>query len=69
MNLVITPELRSHLELLAIIEPDYVSDIVLALIETINGIRQDPDDMPDAVAKIFIYWTTGDRLLTIQCHD
>ena len=66
MNLVITPELRSHLELLAIIEPDYVSDVVLALIETINGIKQDPSEMPDAVEKIYLYWTTDGRLATLE---
>ena len=33
-SLVITPELRIQLELLALMEPDFVSDLVLALIET-----------------------------------
>ena len=58
-SLVITPELRIQLELLALMEPDFVSDLVLALIETLNGIKQDPDDMPEPVKKCFVYWIDG----------
>ena len=63
-NLVITPELRLLLELLASIDPEYVTDLILALIETLNGIKQDPDEMPTAVRKCFIYWM-NDRMISI----
>ncbi len=65
-NLVITPELRLQLELLATIEPDYVSDLIMALIETLNGIKQDPDEMPTAVRKCFIYWMNGNLASIIK---
>lgn len=58
-SLVIIPELRIQLELLATIEPDYVSDLIMALIETLNGIHQDPDEMSEPVRKCFIYWMNG----------
>ena len=65
-SLVITPELRLQLELLAEMEPDYVSDLVLALIETLNGIKQDPDEMPEPVRKCFIYWIDGNPASIIK---
>ena len=65
-SLIITPELRLQLELLAIIEPDYVSDLIMALIETLNGIHQDPDEMPEPVRKCFIYWMNGNLASIIK---
>ena len=63
-NLVITPELRLQLELLSYIDSEYVSDLIMALIETINGIKQDPDEMPIPVRSCFIYWM-NDRMISI----
>lgn len=65
-NLVITPELRLHLELLAACDPEYVTDLILALIEVLNGIKQDPDLMPTAVRKCFIYWMNGNLASIIK---
>ena len=65
-SLVITPELRIQLELLALMEPDFVSDLVLALIETLNGIKQDPDEMPEPVKKCFVYWIDGNLASIIK---
>ena len=65
-SLIITPELRLQLQLLAEMEPDYVSDLVMALIETLNGIKQDPDDMPEPVRKCFIYWIDGNLASIIK---
>lgn len=65
-SLVITPELRLQLELLALMEPDYVSDLVLSLIETLNGIKQDPDEMPEPVRKCFVYWIDGNLASIIK---
>ena len=65
-NLVITPELRLQLELLASLDPEYVTDLILALIETLNGIKQDPDEMPAAVRKCFIYWMNGNLASIIK---
>ena len=67
-SLVITPELRIQLELLALMEPDYVSDLVLSLIETLNGIKQDPDEMPEPVRKCFVYWIDGNlaRIIKVE---
>ena len=65
-NLVITPELRLQLELLASINPEYVTDLILALIETLNGIKQDPDEMPLSVRKCFIYWMNGNLASIIK---
>lgn len=65
-NLVITPELRLQLELLASLDPEYVTDLILALIETLNGIKQDPDEMPTAVRNCFIYWMNGNLASIIK---
>ena len=65
-SLVITPELRIQLELLALMEPDFVSDLVLALIETLNGIHLDPEEMPDPVRKCYIYWMNGNLASIIK---
>lgn len=65
-NLVITPELRLQLELLASIDPEYVTDLIMALIETLNGIKQDPDEMPHSVRKCFIYWMNGNLASIIK---
>lgn len=65
-SLVITPELRVQLELLSYTESDYVSDLVLALLETINGIHQDPDDMPIPVRQCFLYWMNGNLASIIK---
>ena len=67
-NLVITPELRLQLELLASIDPEYVTDLILALIETLNGIKQDPDEMPSSVRKCFIYWIDGNLARIIKAE-
>lgn len=67
-NLVINSELRLQLELLASIDPEYVTDLILALIETLNGIKQDPDDMPSAVRKCFIYWMNGNLASIIKAE-
>lgn len=65
-SLIITPELRLQLELLAEMEPDYVSDLVLALIETLNGMKQDPDEMPEPVRNCFVYWMNGNLASIIK---
>lgn len=65
-NLIITPELKLQLELLASIDPEYVTDLIMALIETLNGIKQDPDEMPLAVRKCFIYWMNGNLASIIK---
>lgn len=67
-NLVINSELRLQLELLASIDPEYVTDLILALIETLNGIKQDPDEMPSAVRKCFIYWMNGNLASIIRAE-
>ena len=61
-TIAITGELRIQLNLLAQMEPDYVSDLVLALVETANGIEQDPDEMPIPVRECFIYWLSDGNL-------
>lgn len=65
-SLVINSELRLQLELLACIDPEYVTDLIMALIETLNGIKQDPDEMPTAVRKCFIYWMNGNLASIIK---
>ena len=56
-KLVITSELRLTLQLLAEIEPDYVSDLILTLIEEINQEEHpDPNDMPDPVRAAYLFW-------------
>ena len=61
-TIAIIGELRVQLNLLAQMEPDYVSDLVLALVETANGIEQDPDEMPIPVRECFIYWLSDGNL-------
>lgn len=65
-SLVITPELRLQLELLASIDPEYVTDLIMALIETLNGIKQDPDEMPLSVRRCFQYWMNGNLASIIK---
>ena len=65
MSLTITPELKVQLQLLAFIDPEHVSDLILALIETIDGIRQDPDDMPYPIRTAYLYWTSDGRINSI----
>ena len=61
-TIVITGELRIQLNLLAQMEPDYVSDLVLALVETANGIKQDPEEMPEPVRTCYVYWLSDGNL-------
>lgn len=61
-TIAITGELRIQLNLLAQIEADFVSDLVLALVETANGIKQDPEEMPDPVRTCYIYWLSNGNL-------
>lgn len=61
-TIAIVGELRIQLNLLAQMEPDYVSDLVLALVETANGIKQDPDEMPEPVRTCYIYWLSDGNL-------
>lgn len=65
-SLVITPELRLQLELLACNMPDYATDLILALCEVINGEKQDPEDMPYPVRKCFLYWMNGNLASIIK---
>ena len=66
MNIKITPELKTQLSLLAFIDPEYVSDLLFALIETIEGIWQDEEDMPIPVRTVYIYWTTDNRIESLR---
>ena len=61
-TIAITGELRIQLNLLAQMEADFVSDLVLALVETANGIKQDPEEMPDPVRSCYIYWLSDGNL-------
>lgn len=65
-SLVINSELKLQLQLLAFIEPEYVSDLIMALICVINGEKQDPDDMPYPVRNCFIYWMNGNLASIIK---
>lgn len=65
-SLIINNELRMQLELLSYIEADYVSDLIMALIETLNGIKQDPDEMPIPVRSCFLYWMNGNLASIIK---
>lgn len=57
VKIVITPELRLTLELLAAIDPEYVSDLLLSLIVAFNDEdNPDPDDMPYPVRAAYLYW-------------
>ena len=66
MNIKITPELKIQLRLLAFIDPEYVSDLIFALIETLEGIRQDEEDMCYPLRMAYIYWTTEERLDSLR---
>lgn len=61
-TIAIIGELRIQLNLLAVMEPDYVSDLVLALVETANGIEQDPDEMSIPVRECYIYWLSDGNI-------
>ena len=61
-TIAIIGELRIQLNLLAQMEADYVSDLVLALVETANGIKQDPEEMPWPVRTCYIYWLSDDNI-------
>lgn len=61
-TIAIIGELRIQLNLLAQMEADYVSDLVLALVETANGIEQDPDEMPFPVRECYIYWLSDGNI-------
>ena len=61
-TIAITGELRIQLNLLAQMEADFVSDLVLALVETADGIKQDPEEMPDPVRTCYIYWLSDGNL-------
>lgn len=58
VKLVINPELRLTLQLLAAIDPEYVSDLLLSLIAAFNDEDHiDSDDMPDPVRAAYLYWS------------
>lgn len=61
-TIAITGELRVQLNLLAQMEADYVSDLVLSLVETANGIKQDPEEMPWPVRTCYIYWLSDGNI-------
>lgn len=65
-SLIITPELKIQLELLSYIDDGYISDLIMALIEVINGIKQDPDEMPIPVRSCFLYWMNGNLASIIK---
>lgn len=65
-NLQINASLRLHLELLAFLDPEYVSDLIFALISELNNDPQDPDDMPHPVRKVFTYWTENNRIQILR---
>lgn len=65
-SLVITPELRLQLELLNYNMPDYATELILALCSTINGDKQDPDDMHIPVRECFLYWMNGNLASIIK---
>lgn len=57
VKIVITSELRLTLQLLAAIDPEYVSDLLLSLIVAFNNEDDpDPNDMPDPVRIAYLFW-------------
>lgn len=64
--MTITPELGLQIRILSYIDDSYVSDIVIALYETINGIKQSPEDMPIPVRDVYIYWISEGRLQELK---
>lgn len=66
VELIINEELALQLNLLSYIDTEYVSDVILALFEGFNGIKQDPEDMPQPVKMVFNYWNSKDKLTQIM---
>lgn len=64
-ELIITEELALQLNLLSYVDTKYVSDVILALFEHINDIKQDRGDMPQPVRIVFDYWTTTGKIKDI----
>lgn len=65
-SLIINSELKIQLELLAYIEPEFVTNLIMALLWAINGEQPDPDDMPTPVKNCFIYWMNGNLASIIK---
>lgn len=64
-GLFITEELALQLNLLAYIDHEYVSNVILALFEHINDIPQDRDEMSSPVRMVFDYWTTTGKIKSV----
>lgn len=64
--LIINPELRLQIDLLRSNDPEYVSDLLMALCGVINGEKQDPEEMPYPVKQCFLYWMNGNLASIIK---
>lgn len=70
MELVITAELKLILDMFHETgEDDWIGELVYALICEINGIKQDPEEMPSPVRMAFKYFRDDHRAWArIQQH-
>ena len=61
----IVEEMRIQLKILAELSPEYISDLIIALLEYKEGLHPDPDELDTAVRVLFLYWTRPDNFSRI----
>lgn len=61
----IVEEMRIQIKILADLYPEYIGELIIALLEYKEGLHPDPDDLYPAVRDLFLYWTRPDNLSRI----
>lgn len=61
----IVEEMRIQFKILADLYPEFISQLIIALMEYKEGLHPDPDDLNPTVKILFLYWTLPENFSRI----
>lgn len=57
----IVEEMRIQIKILANLYPEYIGELLIALLEFNEGLHPDPDNLHPAVRDLYQYWIRPDN--------
>lgn len=57
----IVEEMRIQIKILADLYPEYIGELIIALLEFKEGLHPDPDELHPAVRDLYQYWIRPDN--------
>ena len=61
----IVEEMRIQIKILANWYPEYIGELIIALLEFKEGLHPDPDELAPAIKDLYLYWIRPDNFQRI----